>query len=111
MSIVNTLPLESNRKIKINFNGGDLSSNAGLLLIKDFVSKLGIGKLFSKSFKTNNSALFHYHTDKENLLQMLYMIIAGYFEDEASDELTNDLVFKALLNKDTLITTDYLKIS
>ena len=44
MSIVNTLSLESNRKIKINFDGGDLSSDAGLLLIKEFVSKLGIDK-------------------------------------------------------------------
>ena len=35
MSIVNTLPLESNRQIKINFDGGDLSSDAGLLLIKE----------------------------------------------------------------------------
>ena len=34
MSIVNTLALESNRQIKINFDGGDLSSDAGLLLIK-----------------------------------------------------------------------------
>ena len=56
MSIANTLSLESNRKIKINFNGGDLSSDAGLLLIKEFVSKLGIDKLFSQSFGTNNSA-------------------------------------------------------
>lgn len=40
MSIVNTLSLESNRKIKINFDGGDLSSVAGLLLINEFVSKL-----------------------------------------------------------------------
>ena len=52
MSIVNTLSLESNRQIKINFDGGDLSSYAGLLLIKEFVSKLGIDKLFSHSFKT-----------------------------------------------------------
>ena len=72
MSIVNTLSLESNRKIKINFDGGDLSSDAGLLLIKEFVSKLGIDKLFSQSFKTNDSALFRYHTDRENLLQMIY---------------------------------------
>ena len=70
MSIVNTLSLESNRQIKINFDGGDLSSDAGLLLIKEFVSKLGIDKLFSHSFKTNDSASFRYHTDKENLLQM-----------------------------------------
>ena len=102
MDIVNTLSLESNRKIKINFNGGDLSSDAGLLLIKEFVSKLGMDKLFSQSFNTNDSALFRYHTDKENLLQMIYMIIAGYFEDDTSDELTNDSVFKAVLNKGTL---------
>ena len=42
---------------------------------------------------------------------MIYMIIAGYFEDDTSDKLTNDLAFKAVLNKDTLITTDHFKIS
>ena len=102
MSIVNTLSLESNRQIKINFNGGDLSSDAGLLLIKEFVNKLGIDKLLSSVFKTNDPALFRYHTDQENLLQMIYMIIAGYFEDDASDELTNDPVFKSVLEKDAL---------
>ena len=102
MSIVNTLALESNRQIKINFDGGDLSSDAGLLLIKEFVSKLGIDKLFEHAFKTNDSAAFRYHIDKDNLLQMIYLIIAGYFEDDASDELTNDPVFKAVLEKDAL---------
>ena len=111
MNIVNTLSLESNRKIKINFNGGDLSLDSGLLHIKEFVSKLGIDKIFSQSFKTNDSALFRYHTDKETLIQMIYMIIAGYFEDDSSDELTNDPAFKAVLNKDTLITTNHFKIS
>ena len=33
---------------------------------------------------------------------MIYMIIAGYFEDDASDELTNDPVFRSILEKDTL---------
>ena len=42
---------------------------------------------------------------------MIHMIIAGYFEDDTSDELKNDPVFKAVLNKDTLITTDHFKIS
>ena len=53
MSIVNTLSLESNSQIKINFDGGDLSSDAGLLLIKEFVSKLGIDRLLGKAFNTN----------------------------------------------------------
>jgi len=102
MSIVNTLALESNRQIKINFAGGDLSSDAGLLLVKEFVSKLGIDKVLGRNFKTNDSAVFRFHTDRDNLLQMIYMIIAGYFEDDASDELTNDPVFKSILDKKAL---------
>ena len=54
MSIVNTLALESNRQIKINFYVGVLSSDAGLLLIKEFISKLGIDTLLEKAFKTND---------------------------------------------------------
>ena len=33
---------------------------------------------------------------------MIYMIIAGYFEDDASEELKNDPVFKSVLEKDAL---------
>ena len=102
MSIVNTFSLQSNRQIKINFDGGDLSSDAGLLLIKEFISKLGIERLLNRSFKTNDSAVFRYHTDRDNLLQMIYMIMASYFEDDASDELTKDSVFKAVLEKSAL---------
>ena len=102
MSIVNTFSLQSNRQIKINFDGGDLSSDAGLLLIKEFISRLDIERILNRSFKTNDSAVFRYHTDRDNLLQMIYMIMAGYFEDDASDELTKDPVFKAVLEKSAL---------
>ena len=102
MSIVNTFSLQSNRQIKINFDGGDLSSDAGLLLIKEFISKLGIERLLNRSFKTNDSAVFRYHTDRDNLLQMIYMIMAGYFEDDASDELTKDPIFFNRMDEDTL---------
>jgi hypothetical protein len=48
MNILNTLALKSNRQIKINFDGGDLSSDAGLLLMKEFATKLGFIKLIKK---------------------------------------------------------------
>ena len=32
MTILNTFSLESNKQIKINFNGGELSSDGGLLI-------------------------------------------------------------------------------
>ena len=71
-------------------------------LIKGFIKRSGIDRLLCQSFNTNNSALFRYHTDKENLLRLIYMIIADCIVDNASHELTSDPVFKPMLNKETL---------
>lgn len=102
MDILNTKSLECNRQIKINFNGGDLSSDAGLLLIKEFTCKLGFVKLLKSIFKTNDSALVRYHKDDENLWQVIYQILGSYFEDDCADELTNDPVLTAILDKKAL---------
>ena len=97
MSIVNTFSLQSNRQIKINFDGGDLSSDAGLLLIKEFAAKIGFTKLIKKKFKTNDKSI-RFHKDHENLLQM----ISAYFQDDCADELTLDSVFNVILDKESL---------
>ena len=73
MDILNTFTLNSNRQIKINFYGGDLSSDAGLLLIKEFAAKIGFTKLIKKKFKTNDKSV-RFHKDDENLMQMIYQI-------------------------------------
>lgn len=101
MNILNTLSLKSNRQIKINFDGGDLSSDAGLLLIKEFAAKTGFLKLVKKNFKTNDKSV-RFHKDDENLMQMIYQIISAYFKDDCADELTLDPVLNAILEKDGL---------
>ena len=102
MTILNDTVLESNKYLKINFDGGDLSSDAGLLLIKEFACKLGFVKLLKSEFKTNDSACFRYHKDDENLWQVIYQILGAYFEDDCADELTNDPVLTAVLAKKSL---------
>ena len=102
MSIVNTFSLQSNRQIKINFDGGDLSSDAGLLLIKEFAAEIGFTKLIKKKFKTNDKSI-RFHKDHENLLQMIYQIISAYFQDDCADELTLDPVFNVILDKESLV--------
>ena len=52
MSIVAETTLKCNSKLKIDFNGGNLSSDSGLLLVKEFVHRLGIESLVKESFKT-----------------------------------------------------------
>ena len=101
MDILNTLSLKSNRQIKINFDGGDLSSDAGLLLIQEFAAKIGFLKLIKKKFKTNDKSV-RFHKDDENLMQMIYQVISAYFEDDCADELTLDPVFNVILEKDRL---------
>jgi hypothetical protein len=101
MSSLNALQLESNSKLKINFDGGDLSSDSGLLLIKEFAHKFGFHKHVKRLFKTNDEAI-RFHKDDENLLQLVYQIIAGYFDDDDADELTNEPVFTNILGKSSL---------
>ena len=86
----------------INFNGGDLSSDAGLLLIREFASKVGLLRLVNRIFRTNDPASFRFHSDPDNLMQVIYQLIAAYFEDDCADELTSDPVFTAVLEKEAL---------
>lgn len=101
MNIVNTLSLNSNRKIKINFNGGDLSSDSGMLLIHEFAQKLGLEQLLEQDFSTNDNKT-RKHTDSKNAIQKVYQLIAGYFQDDDADELTSDPIFTTILNKRSL---------
>ena len=71
--------LESNNYFKINFTGGDLSSDAGLLLLKEFVCKIGLENLIKQQFKTNDTSTSRKHTDDKNLMQMIYQILSAYF--------------------------------
>ncbi len=102
MDTLNTVSLESNSHIKINFDGGVLSSDAGLLLFKEFLYKIGAVKLFHRLFRTNDTAWFRIHKDDANLMQVIYQIVSAYFEDDCADELTNEPVMTAVLDKDAL---------
>ena len=102
MSSLNDTQLECNNKVKINFDGGDLSSDTGLFLLNEFIHKIGFEETIKELFKTNDSATFRTHKDDENLLQEIYQTIAGYFQDDDADELTNEPVFNTILEKEAL---------
>ena len=102
MAIVTGTTLESNKNFRVNFDGGNLSSDGGLLLLKEFYHKLGVKALLKKHFHTTDSASFRIHKDHENLLQMLYQITGAYFQDDHADSLRNDPVLNAVVGKAAL---------
>ena len=95
--------LNFNRKIKINFQGGNLTSDAGLLLYKEFDEKIG----FSNTIKENlyiedSSARSRTHKNEDIAVQRIYQRIAGYTADDDADELRNDPTFTYIINKKAL---------
>jgi len=76
MSIITTTSLESNKRIKINFKGGDLSSDAGLLLYRVYLNK----KLFHDIVKyTRYSVLFKYTATICRSLSNLFQYLQATF--------------------------------
>ena len=102
MHSLREIQLLCNKQFKLNFNGGELSSDGGLLMIKEFLSVLGVESLIKSTFKTNDDAMFRVHKDHDNLLQMIYQIFGTYYEDNCADELRNDPVMSAILGKEAL---------
>ena len=90
MNSIAALTMNSNKNNKINFGGGNLSSDGGLLLVKEFAHKIGFEDLIHRSFKTDDTAKRRKHTDPDNLLQMFYQNMSGYFRDDRADDLSGD---------------------
>ena len=68
MHSVKEISLLCNKSFRVDFEGSDLSSDAGLLLIKEFISKIGAEKFIKQYFKTNDTADSRLHKDDENIL-------------------------------------------
>ena len=101
MYSLDNLHLNCKSNVKFNFNGGDLSSDSGLFLIKEFADKIGFSKLLKKLLKTKDSSI-RFHKDHENLEQIIYQTLAAYFNDNDADELRNEPVMTTILDKENL---------
>ena len=94
--------LNFNKNIKLNFDGGDLTSDAGLLLYKEFDKKIGFSDIIKKYLNVLDNAKFRIHSNVDIALQKIYQHIAGYHVDDNADELRNEPTFKTILNKESL---------
>lgn len=95
--------LNFNSKLSINFKGGNLSSDSGLLAYRSFDEKIGLSKLIRESFENDQVSESHLTYKRADVvLQNIYKFIAGYHTDDASDELRVDPVFREILKTDKL---------
>jgi hypothetical protein len=98
MTRCHELKFTSKKKITLNFNGGNITSDSGLLLIKEFENKLKITDRMSNCIEDRRKQGYIDYTVKELLNQRLFLWLAGYEDCNDSNELRKDPVIKAVNN-------------
>lgn len=91
--------LNFNKSCSYNFDGGNLSSDAGLIMVRSFAEKCGLRSLLEASFGAQDDRT---HTPASILEQLIFSTIAGYPADSAANSLRHDPVFTRILDKDNL---------
>ena len=91
--------LNFNKSLSYDFNGGNLSSDSGLLLVRSFVEQMGLKTLLEDAC---NDSIRRNHTFASIVEQLIYTNIAGYHSDDHSDALRYEPVFTKILGKNTL---------
>lgn len=91
-----------NKNIKYNFEGGNLTSDSGLLLIQEFMEKMKFKSLLNQYFFIENDSAIRQHSNKDLCLQQIFQTIAGYHCADHADELRHEPILTTLLEKETL---------
>ena len=102
MSTLQSYTPTFNTNIKISADGGALSVDGGLPLVKEFMTKSNFYHLFNQTVQLKDARKRLVHTHQSVFEQALLQQIAGYDTDDSSDSLAENRLFTQLLQKKKL---------
>ncbi len=82
------------KKIEVTFTGERISSDGGLLLLREVENQIGIIKNASSGIDDWRDQRYIDHTIEEMLTQRVFQIAAGYEDCNHSNDLREDMVLK-----------------
>lgn len=99
-----------NDKITADFKGGDITSDGGAVLLREFDKKISFIKGLSKCINDPRNPLLVTHKQEELLRQRMFQIALGYEDADDSDTLRQDPLFQVSVKEDDwrLIETEEL---
>lgn len=95
----NQLALSFQPKIVLDFNGGEITSDTGLLLLRQFDAQLAFTTKLKGLFNDRRNPVFIEHHTQEMLCQRIYQIAAGYQDCNDADTLRQDPTFQTIVGK------------
>lgn len=88
-----------NRRIVIEGSNAPLSSDAGLLPIREFDERIGLTRQFANALNDPRNPALIEHTFLEMTRSRIYGILAGYEDQNDHDSLRTDPVFKLIADR------------
>lgn len=85
--------------VKIDFEGGQITSDGGLILLKKLDDNMGLTESINNRITDPRDSKKITHTQKQLLSQRLYQITAGYEDCNDSNLLRNDPTLKLISDK------------
>lgn len=89
----------SHKKIVADFNGGDTSSDAGLLFLREIEKKTGIIDRIVNAVDDQRHQGYVKHDIKQLIRQRVYQIAAGYEDANDSNQLRHDPILQIACDK------------
>jgi Transposase DDE domain group 1 len=93
------LPAVARKKVSVAFDGGMLSSDAGVLLLRGVEKRLGIAARLAACLKDRRTPERIEHTLEEMLRLRMFAIAAGYEDGNDCDALRHDPIFKMAVGR------------
>jgi len=95
---LNLFPVE-NKKVELTFSGDRISSDGGLLLLREVENQIGIIDSISGCITDNRDQRYISHTVKEMLTQRIFQIAAGYEDCNDSNDMREDMILKTCVGR------------
>ena len=95
-----------NRKIiQREFSGGDITSDAGVMLLRAADKKLGLIESINKIINDPRNPKWIQHSQLSLLRQRIYSIALGYEDLNDHTQLRNDIAFQATVNEEKTLAS------
>lgn len=93
------LPSVCRKKLSVGFDGGRLSSDAGVLLLRGVERKLGLAGRLASCLRDKRDPDLIEHSVEEMLKLRMFAIAAGYEDADDCDSLRHDPIFKMAVGR------------
>ena len=94
-----SLPSICRRKVSVAFDGGLLSSDGGVMLLRDVERRLGLAEVLARCLKDRRDPARIDHDLVAMLRLRMFLIAAGYEDADDCDSLRVDPVFKMAVGR------------